>query len=99
MKNPALIRYESACEFIATEFVNKYYRKASPEVYWIGDKTGGLLSVNDELYDMDFMVEALRLKIGVKKMFEYYEYKMNAKTKSPINIEYFISRESLDNTS
>lgn len=86
-----LTNYELACESIALEFTLQYYADVDSEFYWIGDQVGGLLSVNDEFYDMQFMVEALRLKIGVKKMFEYYEYKMDPKVKSPNKMEYWMS--------
>lgn len=77
-----LQKYEYACNQLATAFLGKYYcdkdtTLADFDYYWIGDQVAGVLSIGDEFWSMNDIVDAARYKPSREKLFEYYYYRLD----------------------
>jgi len=83
-----LDNYFKSCEAIKQVFIKKYFGSVASGVYWVGDKIGEVLAVNDYFFDVNFMVYCLKFKVSVKKMFAYkdYEIKKGLAGKTPFNL-------------
>ena len=88
MKFMAIQMWEEATENLKLLFVDKYFGKDA-EVYWIADQIGGVLFINDFFFDLSDIVDFLRYNYSLKKMFEYYDYRLRMQEKNQfvINIK------------
>lgn len=78
--------FEIISESIGAYFSNKYFK--SDDYWWVGGDIGGTLSVGDYYFSLETMLDYLRYKYGVNKMFEHYDYALGEamKDKHPICI-------------
>ena len=74
------LNYESACKTVVDIFVLKYF-KDRPYVDFIGDECDGVVNINDYFFSVQFMAKCLKLGIVRKKMFDYYDYQLDAYSK------------------
>ena len=70
----ALKNYDTACTEIAEAFVNKYYNNTT-SYDWID--FGGVIEVCDYFWNLDKMVDYLRMNADKDKLFEFYEYQLD----------------------
>ncbi len=73
-----LIKWENATNDLAFEFKDKYFGKDCTDIWWIGNETGGVLTINDYYFNLDRIVEAMRYKATKKKLFGYYDLEIKA---------------------
>ena len=86
--------YETACVRLALKFVEKYYCDEDlsiddMEFWWPGDIIGGVLAVNDHFWDMESIVEAIRINAPEEKLFNWYD-SMDADGKRDYNMRSFL---------
>lgn len=81
MTKITLRNYENAVEALAQEFAKKYY-ESDCYFYWIGDEIGGTLVINDEFWNLDRIVEAIRLKPTSDQLFDFYNYELECYSRS-----------------
>jgi hypothetical protein len=67
-----LVNYYTACAVLAHDFRNKYF-KGNADLDWVGEP-GGVLMINDFYFGMDDIITALKKKVTIKKLFEWYDY-------------------------
>jgi len=72
MQNDLIIQFEKISEQIAKYFCNKYFK--SDDFDWISNQKGGVLIIGDYYFSLETMLDYLRYKYGVDKMFEHYDY-------------------------
>lgn len=95
MKNKSIFlkEWERETENLAQFFCAKYFRNSHPEMWWVAGIIGGVLHINDYFFNLSDIVDFIRYDYTEKKMFEYYEYRMNEKVvfhNSPINIKNYL---------
>jgi len=71
-----LERYNKACIDLTNKFVEKYYDGDFSNVYWIGDKVGEVLSVNDDFYNMYHIVDAFLYELKPNELHKWYYLNM-----------------------
>jgi hypothetical protein len=76
-----LVKWERETNELAKNFIVRYFctgKTTLPEVdwYWIGGRIGGVLEVADYFFDMDMIVDSFRFKVGSRKLFAYYDYRL-----------------------
>ena len=70
--------YEIACQDLKDMFVKRFFGKTDPEVWWVADKIGEVLFVNDFFFDMVDITQFIRYRYTRKEMFEYYDQRLEA---------------------
>lgn len=70
-----IIEYYKACTQITKLFKKTYFNNKT-EDWWVGAEIGGALFINDYFFNMNDMVQYIKHKYPVNKMFEHYEYKL-----------------------
>lgn len=91
-KNEKIERWENETQELANYFASRFFGK-EPEMYWIADEIGGCLSINDHFFSVNDIVDFIRYKYTPKKMFEYYEYRLERlenKADYTINIKNYL---------
>jgi len=91
----ALSAYENACNAMAMVFLKRFFDYGNGDFYWVADEIGGVLCVNDYFFNMDLIVEAMRLKPSEEMFFNFYDYEMSyynssKKPKVKYNLKNFI---------
>ena len=83
-----LDNYFKSCEEVKKTFIKKYFKETPTGCYWIADRIGEVLMLNDYFFDMQIMVDALLFNVSEKKFFEWYEYQLkeSMENRSPINL-------------
>ena len=74
-----LKNYQEAIEAIADAFVKKYYGKHISDQYWT-DEIGGIFCANDDYWDINNMIDALRFKCSKERLFEWYNLSVDEGT-------------------
>ena len=72
MQNDLITQFENISEQVAKYFCNKYFK--SDDYWWVAEQKGGVLSIGDYYFSLETMLDYLRYKYGVDKMFEHYDY-------------------------
>lgn len=76
-------QYEMACQTIVNAFVEKYFgRLADVDYRCVADDVTGVWCINDYWFNVPDMIELMRYKYSKKKMFEWYDYDMEAVRKN-----------------
>ncbi len=75
MKSEFLKALEREIENFKFNFLTKYFKEAT-DVYWVADEVGGVLFVNDYFFSLQDMMDFIKYGYPVKKMFEYYDYRL-----------------------
>lgn len=78
MEKELIKEYNRIAESIAAYFCSKYFN--SLDYYWIGKKVGETLNIGDYFFSLNDMLDYLRYKYEVDKMFEHYEYALEEAT-------------------
>lgn len=77
--------YEAGCMYVLQCFIAKYFElevdRENANYFWVGDKIGDVLNIGDYWFDMENMVEALRLNVPVGTFFAWYEQWMESEHK------------------
>jgi hypothetical protein len=79
MQNDLIKEYERIAESIGAYFCNKYFK--TDDYDWVAEQKGGVLMVGDYFFSLETMLDYLRYKYGVDKMFEYYDYDLEERRK------------------
>ena len=67
--------YYVACNKVAQMFATQYFGKIDDlDEWWVADDVGTVLCINDYFWNMDDMVEALKVGVNKKTIFEYYDW-------------------------
>lgn len=72
----SILKYNEAIEAIKNDFLQKYYDSNKVEDinhFWVSNKTGGLLSVGNECFDLLEMVTALENNISKSVLMDWHE--------------------------
>lgn len=64
-----LEKYYQACQDLAEEVSKKY---ADGEVYWIGDRTGGIAEIGDAFLDIDSIAMVAEVNPTVDRFWDAY---------------------------
>lgn len=79
MQSDLITQFEHISDEIAKYFCNKYFK--SDDYYWIAGQIGSVLNIGDYYFSLEDMLDYLRYRYGVDKMFEYYDYALEERTK------------------
>ncbi len=71
--------YYQACNKVAEMFADQYFTDKETSLkdldyWWITDIIGGTLYINDYFFSMDNMIEALKVGVNKKILFEFYNW-------------------------
>lgn len=81
MENDLIKEYERIVESIGAYFCNKYFK--TDDFYFVSDdRIDGILHVGDYFFTLEDMLNFMRYKYGVNKMFEYYDYALEERMKN-----------------
>ena len=85
-QNEFIKDWERATENLAQYFARRYFiddfcEDDEPEMWWVADEIGGVLHINDHFFNLKDIVDFIRYDYSKKKMFEYYEYALDCRTK------------------
>ena len=92
----AIKDYEDACTQVTEVFIEKYYKRDEPYTFWVGDEIGGVFFINDDCFNIDRMLDALKYNASEDKLFEYQDYELehalseNGDKPTPINFKNFV---------
>lgn len=91
--NKSIQDYEKACNAVLDEFQKKYYPD-DETFYWIGGEVGDVVSIGDEFYNLQLMVNILRFNLTDEQNTEYYDYCLDLceKEKSPLSLEKWLEK-------
>jgi hypothetical protein len=84
----AIERWEDVVNEISVYFAGKYFPKDA-EMWWVSEEVGSVMFINDYFFNPQDMIDFLRYRYSVSKMFEYYWYALKTTEEggSPINIK------------
>ena len=74
--------WEESTTTLTKFFVHKYYGDDA-EWHFVRDLIGDILYVNDDFYNMDRILEALRLNATYEQLMEYHEMEVEATQDNP----------------
>lgn len=84
-----LSKWKEATQDIADLFVGIYFgEEYNDEAEWVADQIGGILVVHDYFFGLQFMVDALELRVTKEMMFDYYYYTMEGE--NHVNFRTFV---------
>lgn len=71
--------YYKACNEVADMFAKQYFCDKGMtftdlELWWVADSIGGVFGINGYYWNMEDMVEALKVGVNRKTIFEYYDW-------------------------
>ena len=74
-----LEEYENSVNVLTKQFIEKYYCDEDIDIddvdmYWIGDAVGEIVFINDNYWNFNNIVEALKMDYPKDKLFDWYEY-------------------------
>lgn len=69
-------KWKIASDEVAVFFAEYYFGNDISDFYWVADDIGGVCVINDYFFDLNDMVDFLCYRYSKKKMFEYYEYRL-----------------------
>lgn len=75
MQNDLIKEYERIAESVGAYFCSKYFK--TDDYDWVGSQIGGVLMVGDYFFSLETMLDYMRYKYGVDKMFEHYDYALD----------------------
>ena len=74
MPKEVIKKWEEATEEVANAFVEKYFPEHGREDYfWVGDEIGSVFCIADMFFDVDRMLEALKLNATFDQLYDYYD--------------------------
>ena len=73
--NKALKNWQKATNKLAQEFINKYF-DGFEDWEWI-DEVGGNLDVNQYVFNLSRIVEALEINCSYELLIQFYEYELD----------------------
>ncbi len=87
MRKPKVLEaWEKATLELVDAFVKKYYGENASDVYWIGDEIGGILVVNDQYWNINNVVDALRWNCSKERLFKWYELFIESRESPCVNL-------------
>lgn len=71
--------YYKACNEVADMFAKQYFCDKGMtftdlDEWWVAGDIGGVICINDYFWNMEDMVEALKVGVNKKTIFEYYDW-------------------------
>lgn len=91
----SLKNYEKSCEAVLADFVNIYYEggECVDSVDWVGGEVGGIVAINDEIYNFSYILKVLSSGLTKEQNAEYYDYCNNqySKKESPLKIKAWLA--------
>ena len=79
--------WEESTATLTKVFVHKYYGDDT-EWHFVSDVIGDVLFVNDDFYNMDRILEALRLNATYEQLMEYHEMEVEATKDNPLKYNF-----------
>lgn len=78
MKLPTSVQsYHDACNYLAIEFIEKYFGKIEDvEYWWVEDNVGEVMYINDQFVDCVDMMQFMELGYTQKDIFAYLDYQV-----------------------
>jgi hypothetical protein len=87
-----LYEAEKAINELTAVFVEKYYGKEYVEdMYWIGGSIGETLGINDEFWDLNNIMDAVRYDYTQDQLLSWY-YSGGDEFERPLNMKHFIKK-------
>ncbi len=83
MTKKLIKNYEIAVQALADTFAKKYYGK-DYNMYWVGDEIGDVLTINDEFWNVDRIVEAFKCKPTQEQLFDFYYYEIECHSEQEV---------------
>jgi hypothetical protein len=72
--NYYLNQWNVATQNIARIFIEKYFPEQSfSDTYWVAGDIGSILCISDMFFDLNHMIEALKLNATDEQLFEFYD--------------------------
>lgn len=92
--------WEKATQELAEAFARKYYTYEEDgeeyfdvDMYWAGDEIGDILFIDDNFYNVDRMLKALKLDATYDQLWDFTQYEISENKKRAINFENFVKLE------
>lgn len=89
--------WEKATQELAEAFARKYYtyeedreKYFNADMYWVGDEIGDCFIINDDFYNVDRMLQALKLNATYDQLWDFSQYEISENKKQSINFENFV---------
>jgi len=77
-KDKIINNYEEACQDIA-EKINEVYFDGEANIDWVAGDIGGIATISDYFFDMNYMTDALKYGASEKQFFDFYQLGMEEK--------------------
>lgn len=92
--------YYDACQDVADIFANQYFTDKNTSLrdldyWWVNDDYGSVLCINDYFWNMADMVEALKVGVSKKTLFEYYDWSLDENGVENKSLHYFLNLKKL----
>lgn len=92
--------WEKATQELVNIFAKKYYtcedenrRYFNVDMYWVGDEIGDILYIEDDYYNLDRILQALKFNATFEQLRDFQEYEiycLNKKKDKKINFKNFV---------
>lgn len=92
--------YYIVCNEVAKIFSDQYFCDKNItfddiDEWWVADSPGTVLCINDYFWDMEDMVEALKVGVKKKTLFEYYDWSLDENGEENKSLHYFLNLRKL----
>jgi len=81
--------YNAICNKIRNIFIAQYFKNVPVDMYWVGGEVGEVTCINDHFFSLTDMIDYMKYKYSVKKMFEHSDYAVACYSddRLPVNIK------------
>lgn len=89
--------YYQACNEVAKMFTKQYFCDkyiTDLDEWWVAGDVGGVICINDYFWNMEDMVEALKVGVSKKTLFEYYDWSVGDEEGNK-SLHYFLNLKKL----
>jgi hypothetical protein len=92
--------YYDACNKVAGMFAKQYFCDKEMTLidldeFWVADSPGTVICINDYFWNMEDMVEALRVGVNRKTIFEYYDWMVDENGIENKSLHYYLNLKKL----
>lgn len=90
-----LKQYNLVCNQLLYSFMKKYYCDKKQTIkdldwFWIADRIGSVVALNDQFWGMEDIVLALEKNVSKKKLFEYNDKSIEDKPSAPRSLYQYL---------
>lgn len=88
--------YYQSCNEVADMFTQQYFCDKHTDItdtdrWWVGGNSGTVFCINDYFWNMEDMVEALKVGVNRKTIFEYYDWMVDDNGVENKSLHYYLN--------